>query len=81
LIIQHEVQSGKGKQVVTAWLREYGSSESSSTGKEEDSLFLWQVMLPWRAEDAGFERVLAFTASTGGLAQAVRGAHKVKRLS
>lgn len=74
------MQLGDGKQVVTAWLRENGSSESLTTGKAEDSLFLWRVTLPWRAEDAAFERVLAFTASTGGLAQAVRSALKLKRL-
>lgn len=65
-MIQHEVRAGEGKQIVTAWLR-----ENPSAGEEGDSLFLWQVTLPWRADDANFDRVLAFTASTGGLAQAV----------
>lgn len=56
---------------MTVWLREDGAPEGSGAADQEAEVFLWQVTLPWRADAAGCERVLGFTASTGGLAQAV----------
>jgi peptide-N4-(N-acetyl-beta-glucosaminyl)asparagine amidase len=72
LKIQHEVHATSNKQVITTWLRE-SSSRQGTTGESQESapLFLWQVTQPWSPSDAGEHRVFAFTASTGGLTQAV----------
>ena len=60
------------QQIITAWLRESVASGSQAEENQNSALlYLWEVTLPLSEADAETHRAFAFTASTGGLAQAV----------